>query len=317
MPASSPLRLLIDTDTAGDDVTALLLALRWPGVQVEAVTIVAGNVAFDQQVENALLAIERAGLGGRVPVYPGCQASLWGTTHPVTEIHGEDGMGNSFFPKAAQRPEAQHALDALTERIEAAPDALTLLALGPLTNLARLFTRAPHLAGLVRHLYVMGGAIFGQGNASAVAEYNIWVDPEAAQIVLDAGVPLTLVSWEMALRHAVLNADEVAWLEKQHPPLADFFLQVQSAARAFDIARWGTAGSTHPDALTVALALNPSLITEARACHVRVETEDEITRGRTVVDPKGNTPNANVVYAVDEAGFKRMLFEMLGVMRVS
>ncbi len=308
------LRLLIDTDTAGDDVTALLLALRHPAATVEAVTIVAGNVAFDQQVENALYTVERAGREGAVPVYPGCRTSRRGTVHPVPEIHGDDGMGNHFFPKARQRPEQVHAVDALLERLEAAPGALTVVALGPLTNLAALFERAPHAARLIRHLYVMGGAIFGQGNTTATAEYNIWVDPDAAHLVLNAGAPLTLVSWEMALRHAVLDAVEGAALRRCGTPVATFFMQVHRAARAFDEARWKVAGSTHPDALTMAVALAPDLVTEARHRFVAVDTRAGASFGTVTVDHEGITgraPNARVVYAVDGERFKTMLFQAL------
>lgn len=312
-PPVDPLRLLIDTDTAGDDVTALLLALRHPAATVEAVTIVAGNVAFDQEVENALYTLERAGAGGRVPVYPGCRTSRRGTVHPVPEIHGDDGMGNHFFPKARQRPEAGDAVAAMQARIEAAPGALTVVALGPLTNLAALFEQAPHTAGLIRHLYVMGGAVFGQGNTTPTAEYNLWVDPEAARIVFEAGAPLTLVAWEMALRHAVLGPAEVAAVARLGTPLAEFFLQVHRTARAFDEARWGTAGSTHPDALTLAVALDPTLVTRAEARHVTVDTRPGPGFGTLTVHPVSPSlpPNARVVYAVDEARFKSLLFQAL------
>ncbi len=308
------MRLIVDTDTAGDDVTALLMALRRPGVVVEAITVVAGNVDFDQQVENALYTVQMAGRGGEVPVYPGCRKPLLRPPHPVPEIQGEDGMGNAFFPQAVQRPEPRHAVAFLIEAITAAPGEITLVTLGPLTNLAVALTQAPHIASLVRDLYVMGGAIWGQGNVTPAAEYNVWADPEAARIVFRAGLPLTLVSWEVALRHGYLDPEGEATIRACDTPLAHFFLQVNRRARTFDRERWGVPASLHPDALTMAIALEPALITEARHCYVDVETVGELTRGMTVVDHAGlldRPANVRVVYAADRSRFQERLLATL------
>jgi inosine-uridine nucleoside N-ribohydrolase len=187
-------RLIVDTDTAGDDVFSLLIALRHPGVAVEAITVCCGNVAFDQEVENALYTVEIAGRAGGVPVYAGCREPLLAEWVGAEYVHGQDGMGDSFFARAKQRPEPEHAVDELVRRIDESPGELTILAQAPLTNLALAVTRDPSIAGKVAHLYVMGG---GVGNITPAAEYNFYVDPEAARIVLNAGFPLTLFTWSL------------------------------------------------------------------------------------------------------------------------
>src|SRR5262245_12937699 len=166
-------RLIIDTDTAGDDVTSLLIALRHPNAQLEAVTICNGNVAFDQQIENALYTIEQAGRD--VPVYPGCPRPLVAEPVDAAYVHGQDGMGGSFFPKPSLRPSFEHAVDELVRRVDESPGELTLLAQAPLTNIAAAVVRDPSLARNVKRLYVMGG---GVGNITPAAEFNFYVDPE-------------------------------------------------------------------------------------------------------------------------------------------
>ena len=158
-------RLIVDTDTAGDDVTSLLIALLHPNAQLEAITICNGNVEFAQQVENALYTVEQAGKG--IPVYPGCPKPLVADWVDAAYVHGEDGMGDSFFPKATQRPEPEHAIDELVRRINEAPGALNVLAQAPLTNIAAAVTRDPSIAQKVKRLWIMGG---GVGNITPAAQ---------------------------------------------------------------------------------------------------------------------------------------------------
>jgi inosine-uridine nucleoside N-ribohydrolase len=191
-------RLIVDTDIAGDDVFSLLIALLHPKGQLQAITVCCGNVRFEQEVENALYTIERAGRSGEVPVYPGCREPLIAEWVGAEYVHGNDGMGDSDFPRAAQRPEPEHAVDELVRRINESPGALTILAQAPLTNLATAVTRDPTIAEKVAHLYVMGG---GVGNITPAAEYNFFVDPEAAKIVVNAGFPLTLFTWALTRTH--------------------------------------------------------------------------------------------------------------------
>jgi purine nucleosidase len=208
-------RLIVDTDTAGDDVFSLLLALRDPRAQLEAITICCGNVRFDQEIENALYTVEQAGRGGEVPVYAGCPKPLLAEWVGAEYVHGHDGMGDSGFPRATQRPEPEHAVDELVRRVDESPGELTILAQAPLTNIAAAVTRDPSIAGKVAHLYVMGG---GVGNITPAAEYNFYVDPEAAKIVLAARFPLTLFTFPKKSASGVPRAAiRASWSSSKTP----------------------------------------------------------------------------------------------------
>lgn len=309
------MKLLIDTDTATDDAVALLLAARFPGVDLLAATIVAGNVAFDQQTENALIALEVAGTRGRVPVYPGCRAPLVAEPHPVTYVHGTDGMSDANLPRARQRPEAEHAVDALRRLVRANPGELVICAIGPLTNLAQALTLDPELARLIRRVYFMGGSYRYPGNITPVASYNVWADPEAAHIVLRSGVPITLCGFGLSCHHAVLDDEDYAALERADTPETRFFLAINRARRPYCKERQHLAGSNHPDSLTVALAIDERVARDVRELAVGVELAGELSRGQIVVDELGvwgRPPNASVCIEADTAAFKKLVYDALG-----
>jgi purine nucleosidase len=304
-------RLIVDTDTAGDDVFSLLIALRHPALALEAITVSCGNVAFDQEIENALYTVEVAGRAGEVPVYAGCREPLIAEWVGAEHVHGQDGMGDSFFPQAEHRPEPEHAVDELVRRINESPRELTILAQAPLTNLALAVTRDPSIAGKVAHLYVMGG---GVGNITPAAEYNFYVDPEAARIVLNAGFPLTLFTWSLTRTHGVFDDDRLARIAALGTPLADFFGQVNRKACEFDDKVNHLGGSTHPDSMACAAIVEPSLILASEQAVVDVETSGEFTRGWSLIDTLGRVdrePNATVVTDYDTDGFFELMLEVL------
>jgi inosine-uridine nucleoside N-ribohydrolase len=304
-------RLIVDTDTAGDDVFSLLVALLDPRAQLEAITIVCGNVRFEQEVENALYTVEMAGRSGEVPVYAGCTEPLKAEWVGAEYVHGQDGMGDSGFPRARQRSEPEHAVDELVRRIDESPGELTVLAQGPLTNIATAVTRDPSIAAKVRRLWVMGGGI---GNITPAAEYNFYVDPEAAKIVLGAGFPLTLVTWTLTRTHGVFRDDKLARIDALHTPLSRFFGQVNRKALEFDRNVVGLGGSTHPDSMTCAAILDPSLVLDAEDAVVDVETAGELTRGWNLIDTLGRTgrePNARVVTDFDTGRFFELMLSVL------
>jgi purine nucleosidase len=308
--STNSVRLIVDTDTAGDDVFSLLLALRRPQARLEAITIVCGNVRFEQQVENALYTVEMAGRSGEVPVYAGCERPLVSEWVGAEYVHGQDGMGDSSFPRATQRPEPEHAVDELVRRVDESPGELTILAQGPLTNIAAAVALDPTFAGKTRRLFVMGG---GVGNITPAAEFNFYVDPEAAKIVFRAGFAITLVTWTVTLTHGVLDDARLARIEALGTPLSRFFGRVNRKALEFERST-GIQGSTHPDAMTCAAILDPSLVTAARECVVDVETGGELTRGWSLIDALGRTgrePNAIVVEAFDTDRFFELLLDVL------
>jgi purine nucleosidase len=307
------MRLIIDTDTAGDDTYSLLLAMRTPGSTLEAVTICVGNVPFDQQVENALATIEAAGFSGRVPVYCGARRPMVKSWEAST-MHGNDGMSGANYPVARQRPEAMHAVDAIIERVMAEPGQIDILAQAPLTNIALAVMKEPRIAKAVRHLWIMGGTDNSVGNITPCAEYNFFIDPEAAKIVFEAGFDITLSTWTLTMACSVFEVDQLEEIFAMNTPLSEFYRKVSAVPRQMAEMRYGRPMSTHPDSLTCACALDPSLITASRGAVVRIETAGEITRGFSAIHPAvlGNRwpeykVNARVIERASNANFFRMM----------
>ena len=179
--------ILIDTDTASDDAVALVMALKYPDIQVEAITVVAGNVPLDQAVQNALYTREIC--DSEVPVYAGLAKPLVRELLTAQYIHGQDGLGDIGLPLSGRVPADGNAIDIIVDTIRQFPNEIEIIALGPLTNLAVAMAKEPELAPKVKHCYIMGGVGKGPGNVTSVSEYNIWADPEAAQIVFNPAYP--------------------------------------------------------------------------------------------------------------------------------
>lgn len=308
------MHLVIDTDTAGDDVVALMVALLTPGVEVHGITINCGNVDFDHQVENALKTVEVTGHAGQVPVFPGARNPLLREWVSAAYVHGQDGMGESYFDPVAQRPEARHAVDFLLEASHRYDKELTIIGQAPLTNLALAVRQDPGFAGRIKALFVMGGTNNSIGNVFPLSEYNFFVDPEAARIVFQAGFNLRLVTWDVCLQDSLVTRPELERLRALDTPLARFFLATQRKVWEFNHKRAGIDGTTHPDAITVACAIDETLWQEGFSAFVDVETVGELTRGASVMDTVGafgRPPNTSVCTRADGARFRDALFSML------
>jgi len=276
-----PRTFLIDTDVASDDAVALLMALRAPDVRVVAITTVAGNVNVQQATRNALHTVELC--GAKVPVYQGAEKPLARAHENATWFHGRDGLGDHNYPAPRQSPEAMHAVDAIIETIEANAG-LVLVTLGPLTNVALALTRKPEIATKIGRCVVMGGAPCCEGNVTPAAEYNIWVDPEAARVVLLSGLPVELVGWQTCRGEAVLNEAAIAHIQAAGSPLGCFAIECNSCARDAYQVQTGEDGIALPDPVAMSVALDPTIGTEWSEHYVDVETRSELTRGMTVVD---------------------------------
>lgn len=305
------LNLVIDTDTGSDDAVALMLAAVEPRASIAAVTTVAGNVPLDLATRNALYTLELMHADD-VPVYAGCDRPLLRPLETAQWVHGEDGMGDIGLPPPQGSAAPGHGVDVLRELSEERPGELTLVTLGPLTNVAAALARDPFMLTRYRHTYIMGGAPDAVGNVTAVAEYNVWADPEAAAMTMGAPGAKTLVGWNVSRHQAVIGDSERSHLEAMDTDLARFTLDINGVldrvAREYN----GLDGFDLPDPVTVAVALDPTIVTRSENVFLSVATADE-SRGLTYIDRRlSEAPpqNINVVWDVDEAAFKERLYSM-------
>ena len=308
---ADPRIFVIDTDTASDDAVALMMALRAPDVHVAAITTVAGNVDVAQATRNALTVVERC--GADVPIYRGLSKPLFRAARDATFFHGQDGMGDLDLPAPQRSPAAEHGVDALIRTIAEHAGAITLVTLGPLSNVAAALIRAPELAQQVRQCYIMGGAANTIGNITPAAEYNIWCDPEAAQIVVDSGMPILMIGHEHSLAESVLSLDELAEL-RALSALGELAVDCNAAALRASTEWLREAGLTQPDPVAMSIALDPTICTQREQVFVAIETHSELTCGMTVADRWGvlnRAPNIEVCYGIDPRRWKALLFKLL------
>lgn len=306
-------KIIIDTDTASDDAVALIYALRQASVKVEAVTVVAGNLALETCLKNALISVERAGTYAP-PVFPGAAGPLLRPLFTSEFVHGKDGMGNMDLPNPGLAPAAGHAVDAILERVSAAPGEIDLITLGPLTNVALAVRQEPQLVHLLRSLWVMGGAGRGPGNITPVAEFNIYVDAEAAQIVLDAGMNPVFVGWDVSTSETFINEQDMRRLE-DGSDTARFTLRCNRSLIEHNAKAWGgKVGFDLPDPVAMAAALHPELIEASYRAFCAVSLRDELTYGQLVIDRDkllNREPNATLIERINARRFKESLFESL------
>ncbi|HFC12281.1 MAG TPA: nucleoside hydrolase [Anaerolineae bacterium] len=304
--------MIIDTDTASDDAVAIIMALQWPDVIVDAITVVSGNVALAQAGINARYAVELCGV--TVPVYAGCAKPLLREVAHAEWFHGADGFGEMNYPPPKREMQPDHAVTELIRRFRAAPQEIILVTLGPLTNIASALLLEPSLAQWVKHCYVMGGAACVVGNVTAAAEYNIWCDPESAEIVFQSGMPITMIGWEHSRGAATLDDDEMAMVRNFGTVRAQF--AIDSNRHALQALRniQGEAGLALADPVAMIVALDPDVVLQRSMHHVAISCDHELTRGMTVVDQlhvSGNPPNVDVVWQLDPARWKAALYRCL------
>ncbi len=305
-----PRHFLIDTDTASDDAVALVMAMQRPDVQVEAITVVAGNVPVDQGVQNALYTVELCGQA--IPVHRGLPAPLTRPLETAQFVHGQDGMGDIGLPLSGRSPASTDAICVLRETIHRFSGAVTLVTLGPLTNVAVALRQDPSIAQAVSECVIMGGTGQGHGNMSPVAEYNFWADPEAARIVFESGMPIKMVGWDISRTFAVFNSEDTAALRAIGTPLARFCVDIQRTVEQFALTTTRLPGFDLPDPIAMAIALDPTVATRTHHCFVAIETVSDLCRGQSIVDHLhllGREPNAEVVVEASREQFLLILFD--------
>ncbi|MDE2910447.1 MAG: nucleoside hydrolase [Chloroflexota bacterium] len=298
---------IIDTDTASDDAVALVMALRQPDIDVKAITVVAGNVPLEMGIQNALYTVELC--GADTPVYAGCAKPLLRELETAQDVHGRDGLGDIGLPLQGRAPARGHAADVLRDVINANAGDITLVTLGPLTNVALALLREPELAQRVSHCWIMGGIGAGHGNVTPTAEFNIWVDPEAAKIVYESGMKMTMVGWDISWKYATFDAEQAAEIRGVGTRLAEFVVDIQATLTEFSMTENALPGFDLPDPITMAAAIDPG-IAEFKNYRVDVTTGEGLARGITVVDVRGvgkRAPQMRVATSAARSAFVDML----------
>ena len=313
-------KIIFDTDPGTDDAMALMLALNSPELDVRAITVVPGNVTAAQGLENALKMVSLANRCD-IPVAAGAQHPLFQKLITAEFWHGKNGLGNVELPPSKCKVDARYGPDLIIEMIHAAPHEITLVPGGPLTNIALAVEKDPSIVPLVKDVIIMGGSI-GGGNVNASAEANIYNDPEAAQIVFQAGWTVTMVGLDVGDK-TLLGKKQLDQLAQTHGPMNDFIYKV--AKYLVDLsAQFDSPGTPMYDPLAVGVAIDASLV-KAPEMHVDVETRGDFTRGETVANRHGFiernvlhgdryviegvdkvTPNAKVCVDVDADRFLQL-----------
>jgi purine nucleosidase len=273
---------------------------------------VAGNVYLDQAVTNALLTVEHS--GGEAPVFVGADRPLIRDLVTAHYVHGDDGMGNGNFAPPKLKAEKEHAVDVIVDLATRHEGELEVIAQGPLTNIALAYMKDPSLPKKVKHLWIMGGANNSLGNITPAAEFNFYVDPEAAHMVLQAGFKTTLVPWDVCVLDGIIMRDELQEIMDMCTPCSEFYLQANKSAWHYVREVMGIDGISHPDALTIAMAIDERVKAEALDLYVDVEYKSEMTRGYSLVDQGrvlDKEPNAEVVIRADKKMFTEMLVRVL------
>jgi purine nucleosidase len=259
-------------------------------------------------------------------VYAGEARPLMREHRDAQWFHGRDGLGDQGYPPPKRKPESKHAVDAIVETISANPG-IVVVTLGPLTNIALALARSPAIVSNVSRCVVMGGNPCCEGNVTPAAEYNMWVDPEAARTVLRSGLPIELVGWHLCRGEANLNAADIVRVLALDTELARFAINCNRTAMEANHRQTGEIGIALPDPTAMAIALDPSICTNASRHYVEVETDSDLTRGMTVVDRLGvatdernravwqplleKGPNASVCWELDIPRWKALLFDLL------
>lgn len=307
-----PQQVIIDTDTAGDDTQAILLACLTDRLRVEALTIVAGNVAFDEEVANALYTTSLAGRE-ELPVYEGARQPLVKEWEFATGVHGEQGLGTHDRPAGTASSAEGFGPQEIVRRCGAAPGEISLLCIGPLTNVALALAAEPALPELVDEVWVMGGAVNCLGNVTPAAEFNFWVDPDAARRVLEA-FDVTLVDWGLCVRAGGLEGDHLEAIADVDTPRAELLTGITERARAQARAERDVDRAVQPDPLAAALLAYPELREQTGEYAVTVDDREGLTRGYSSVDEQGVTdrpPRTRVIESADAAGFRAAMLAMV------
>ncbi|MYG94186.1 MAG: nucleoside hydrolase [Acidimicrobiia bacterium] len=311
-PAITPRPIIIDTDPGQDDALAILAAIAAPELKILGITAVAGNVPLDLTANNALKICELAGRPD-IPVFAGRDRPLRRDLITAEQVHGTTGIDGADLPEPTTSLQPQNAVDWITEQLTKANEQeITICPVGPMSNIATVLEAYPTLSSKIREIVCMGGGFFVGGNTTPTAEFNVLVDPEAAQIVLHSGAPVTMLPLDVT--HKALMAHH--WISKvrtlgTHCGIAA--ANMLEFYERFDMEKYGTSGGPLHDPNVIAYLLHPEMY-KGRYCNVEIETISPLTTGMTVVDWWGVTDrpvNCYYITEVDADGFYNLLLELL------
>ncbi|WLR92840.1 nucleoside hydrolase [Shinella zoogloeoides] len=310
---SEPRKIIIDTDPGQDDAAAIMLALGSPELDILGITTVAGNVPLSRTSTNARIILEFCSRPD-VKVFAGADRPIARPLVTAEHVHGKTGLDGPELHEPEMPLQAQHAVDFIIETLKREPSGtVTLCTLGPLTNIALALEKAPEIAGRVRELVMMGGGFFEGGNITPAAEFNIYVDPEAAAAVFRSGIPIVMMPLDVT--HKVLTLkSRVAKLRAIGSRPAIALVEMLEFFERFDLEKYGSDGGPLHDPTVIAYLLKPELFS-GRDCNVEVETASPLTVGMTVVDwwqVTGRKHNARVMKDIDADGFFALLAERVG-----
>lgn len=310
----SPRKIIIDTDPGQDDAVAILLALASPDdLEVLGITAVAGNVPLPLTQKNARIVCELAGKPETL-VFAGCDAPIARKLVTAEHVHGKTGLDGPTLPDPTMPLQDQHAVDFIIETLRAEEEGtVTLCPLGPLTNIATALKRAPDIAERIQEIVLMGGAYFEVGNITPAAEFNIYVDPEAAKKVFACGAPITVMPLDVTHK-ALVTAERNNAFRAIGTPVGIAVAEMTDFFERFDKEKYGSAGAPLHDPCVTAYLIKPDLFT-GRHINVEIETGSDLTLGMTVADWWGVTdraPNATFMGNIDADGFFALLTERLG-----
>ena len=309
----TPRKIIIDTDPGQDDAVAILLALASPeDIDVLGITCVAGNVPLDLTTRNARIVCELAGKTD-VKIFAGCDRPLGRALVTAEHVHGKTGLDGPDLPEPTMPLQDGHAVDFIIDTLrDHAPGTVTLCPLGPLTNIATALEKAPDIAKRIAKIVLMGGGYFEGGNITPVAEFNIYVDPQAADIVFKSGVPIVVMPLDVTHK-ALVTAPRNDAFRNIGSPVGIAVAQMTEFFERFDKEKYGSDGAPLHDPCVTAYLIRPDLFT-GRHVNVEIETQSELTMGMTVADWWGVTdrePNATFMGDIDAEGFFDLLTERL------
>lgn len=308
-------KFIIDTDTGSDDAVALIMALKTEEISIEAITTVCGNVSLDKATLNALMTIDVVN-SRKPPVYIGSEKPLKRILETAESVHGNDGMGDQGLINPTLKVSGSDAVDKIISIVKNSPNEIEIVTIGPVTNIAKAIIKAPEIMCNVKHIYAMATGGFGPGNVTPVAEFNVFVDAEAFDIMLKSGIPITIIGFDLCIGDAAFDEEEINLIRQSTKPEAIFSMAINSKKIQWNLKKYNRYSLNLPDPVAVAVALWSDIVTEVVPAHCFTCITEEETYGQVIIDTGnyGNESkkfNASVVKSIDIKKYKNKLIQLL------